>query len=77
MLHILHMYVCWLCVPLIHGYGRYEADNLFAIYGSISVSGGAVLHVVKLNCDNVSSLILSEGQVALLLLLANIHFILL
>jgi hypothetical protein len=36
-----------------------------------------VLHGVKLLCDNASSLILSEGQVALLLLLANIHFILL
>lgn len=36
-----------------------------------------MLHGVKLLCDNASSLILSEGQVALLLLLANIHFILL
>jgi hypothetical protein len=71
------MCICWFNVPLNRGYGRYEADNFFTVYGSVSVSGGAVLRGVKLLCDNASSLILSEGQVALLLLLANIHFILL
>ena len=33
----LHRCICWLYIPLIRGYGKYEADNFFTIYGSISV----------------------------------------
>jgi len=56
------MCICWLYtgIPLIRGHGKYEADNYFTIYGSII----SVLHGVKLLCDDVSSLILSERQVS-------------